>query len=100
LFLFVCFAAKQNLIGVSTMIYLQITELIKAKKTQWGRKITLSEIAEATGISRMTLSRMIHNQGYSTLTDHLDKLCTFFECEIFELVKYVPDSGEQFRRAV
>jgi len=74
------------------MIYIQIKVLIKAKKAQWGRKITLNEVANSTGISRMTLSRMINNQGYSTLTDHLDKLCTFFECELFELVKYVPDN--------
>ena len=74
------------------MIYIQIQELIKAKRAQWGRKITLSEIADVTGISRMTLFRMINNQGYSTVTDHLDKLCTFFECEIHELVKFVPDS--------
>jgi putative transcriptional regulator len=74
------------------MIYIQIKEVMKQKRAAWGRKITLCEVAIATGISRMTLSRMIHNQGYSTLTEHLDKLCTFFECEIQELVKYVPDS--------
>ena len=73
------------------MIYLQITELIKVKKAQWGRKITLSEVADATGISRMTLFRMTKNQGYNTVTDHLDKLCAFFECELHELVKYVPN---------
>lgn len=73
------------------MIYIQIKELIKVKKAQWGRKITLSEIALATGISRMTLFRMINNKGYNTVTDHLDKLCAFFECEIHELVKYVPN---------
>ncbi|MGZ8272100.1 MAG: helix-turn-helix domain-containing protein [Methylophilus sp.] len=73
------------------MIYIQIKELIKVKKAQWGRKITLSEIAVATGISRMTLFRMINNKGYNTVTDHLDKLCAFFECEIHELVKYVPN---------
>lgn len=73
------------------MIYIQIQEVIKAKKAAWGRKITLNEIAVATGISRTTLFRMMKNQGYSTVTDHLDKLCAFFECEIQELVKYVPD---------
>jgi len=73
------------------MIYIQIKSLIKAKRAEWGRKITLNEVADATGISRMTLSCMINNQGYSTLTDHLDKLCAFFECEFYELVRYVPN---------
>lgn len=72
------------------MIYLQISELIEAKKAQWGRHVTLTEVADHTGISRMTLFRMMKNQGYNTVTDHLDKLCEFFECEIHELVKFVP----------
>ncbi|MGV3582937.1 MAG: helix-turn-helix domain-containing protein [Methylophilus sp.] len=74
------------------MIYIQIKELIQTNKAQFGRKITLNEVSTATGISRMTLFRMMKNNGYNTLTDHLDKLCTFFECEIHELVKFVPDS--------
>lgn len=74
------------------MIYIEIEKVIKAKKAAWGRKVTLNEIAVATGISRTTLFRMMKNQGYSTVTDHLDKLCAFFECEIQELVRYVPDN--------
>ena len=74
------------------MIYIEIKEMMKAKAAAWGRKVTLNELAKATGISRMTLSRMINNQGYSTVTSHLDKLCQFFECDIHELIKYVPDS--------
>jgi putative transcriptional regulator len=74
------------------MIYIQIKEVMKARRLAWGRKITLAELAQATGISRMTLSRMINNQGYSTVTSHLDKLCQFFECELHELIRYVPDN--------
>ncbi len=74
------------------MIYIQVKEMMQAKATAWGRRVTLSELAKSTGISRMTLSRMIHNQGYSTVTSHLDKLCQFFECELHELIRYVPDS--------
>jgi len=81
------------------MIYIQIKEVMKAKAQAWGRKITLSELAKSTGISRMTLSRMINNQGYSTVTDHLDKLCTYFECELHELIQYVPDHQSSLHAA-
>lgn len=74
------------------MIYIEIKEMMKAKALAWGRRVTLNELATATGISRMTLSRMINNKGYSTVTSHLDKLCQFFECELHELIKYEPDS--------
>jgi len=38
----------------------------------------------------MTLNRMMRYQGYNTVTDHLDKLCSYFECDLNELVRYVP----------
>lgn len=38
------------------MIYIQIKEVMKAKRIAWGRRITLNELAKATDISRMTLS--------------------------------------------
>lgn len=83
------------------MIYIQIKDVMKAKKIAWGRRITLNELAKATGISRMTLSRMVNNQGYSTVTNHLDKLCAFFECELHERIKYVPDNqSKQYVSAV
>jgi putative transcriptional regulator len=82
------------------MIYLQISELIQAKKSQSGRKVTLTEVSDATGISRMTLFRMMKNHGYNTVTDHLDKLCQFFECEIHELVKYVPDENPILQHSI
>jgi putative transcriptional regulator len=74
------------------MIHLQIKELIAAKTAQWGRRITLIEVSDATGISRMTLNRMIRQKGYNTVTDHLDKLCSYFECDLNELVRYVPSA--------
>jgi putative transcriptional regulator len=73
------------------MIQLQIKELIATKTAQWGRRITLLEVANATGISRMTLNRMMRQQGYNTVTDHLDKLCAYFQCDLNELVRYTPD---------
>lgn len=76
------------------MIHLQIKELIAAKAAQWGRRITLLEISTATGISRMTLNRMMRQQGYNTLTDHLDKLCAYFQCDLNELVRYIPSCTE------
>lgn len=80
------------------MIHLQIKELIAAKAAQWGRRITLLEISTATGISRMTLNRMMRQQGYNTVTDHLDKLCTYFQCDLNELVRYTPSLTDASNR--
>jgi putative transcriptional regulator len=80
------------------MIQLQISELMKAKKAEWNRKITINEVADSTGISRMTLFRMMKNSSHNTVTDHLDSLCAFFECELHELVRYVPNSNQQLEQ--
>jgi len=76
------------------MIRFKIQEMIAEKQFREGKRITLIEVAQATGINRMTLSRMINTRGYSTVTDNLDKLCAFFNCKIQDLAEYVPDSKQ------
>ena len=73
------------------MIRYRIQELIAEKQFREGRRVTLMELAEATGISRVTLSKMVNQRGYSTLTDHLDRLCRYFHCRLEQLAEYVPD---------
>lgn len=73
------------------MIRFLINELLSEKQFKEGRRITLIEVSEATGINRMTLSKMINHKNYSTVTDNLDKLCTFFECKIEDLIEYIQD---------
>lgn len=73
------------------MIRYRIQELLADRQFREGRRVTLIELAEATGISRVTLSKMVNQRGYSTLTDHLDRLCRFFQCRLEELAEYVPD---------
>lgn len=73
------------------MIRYRIQELIAEKHFREGRRVTLLEVANATGISRVTLSKMVNQRGYGTLTDHLDRLCKFFNCALSDLAEYVPD---------
>jgi putative transcriptional regulator len=73
------------------MIRFLINELLSEKQFKEGRRITLIEVSESTGINRMTLSKMINHKNYIKVTDNLDKLCTFFECKIEDLIEYIPD---------
>ncbi|MER2541485.1 MAG: helix-turn-helix transcriptional regulator [Azonexus sp.] len=75
------------------MIRYRIQELLADKQFKEGRRVTLLELAEATGISRVTLSKMVNQRGYGTLTDHLNKLCLYFGCRIEQLAEYVPDEN-------
>ena len=73
------------------MIRFKLAELIEKKQFKESRRITVQEVAEGTGVNRMTLSKVLNHKGYSTGTDILDKLCVYFGCKIEELVEHVPE---------
>lgn len=59
------------------------------------KRATMLDVARATGLNRMTLSKIAHTPGYSTVTANIDALCRFFDCRIEQLLEYVPDpSGD------
>ncbi|WP_372526618.1 helix-turn-helix domain-containing protein [Piscinibacter sp.] len=73
------------------MIRFKLAEQIEKRQFQESRRITVQEVAEATGVNRMTLSKILNHKGYSTGTDILDRLCNYFSCRIEELIEHVPD---------
>ena len=75
------------------MLRFKLKELIAEKEFQEGRVVTLIEIAESTGIHRMTLSKLANNRGYNQSAEILDKLCTYFKCPIEALAEHLPDVG-------
>lgn len=72
------------------MIKIKLKQLLADKAFQ-GDRITLIELADQTGISRSTLNRIANIPGYSTTTDHLDKLCQALNCNLNELAEFVPN---------
>lgn len=75
------------------MIRFFLRERISEKEFAEKRRITLDEVAAATGISKNTLSRIQSTFGYNTTTDNLNKLCAYLGCSLSELVEYVPDEA-------
>lgn len=75
----------------SSVIYVELKSVILKKQLAWGRTITITEIADASGISRMTLHRMLKDQAYNASTDHLNKLCAYLQCELYELIRWEAD---------
>jgi len=76
------------------MLRFKLKERIADKEFKEGRRISLTEVAESTGIGRITLSRML-NRGTNVRTDTLDRLCDYFNCRIEELVEYIPEAPNQ-----
>jgi putative transcriptional regulator len=74
------------------MLRFRLQELLAERQFRTGERVTLTALAQATGVNRVTLSKMINTRGYSTVTDSLDRLCRFFDCRIEQLVEYIPDA--------
>ena len=45
------------------MIRFRLAEQIERKQFSEGRRITIGEVAEATGVNRMTLSKLLNQRG-------------------------------------
>jgi putative transcriptional regulator len=73
------------------MIRFRLKELMADKGFRERRVITITEVANATGINRMTLSKIANHPGYSTVTDNLDQLCNYFACSIEKLAEHIPE---------
>ena len=73
------------------MLRFKLSERIADKEFKERRRITALEISEATGINRMTLSKLMNKHGANVQTDNLDRLCTYFGCKVEDLVEHVPD---------
>lgn len=72
------------------MIRYKLKERIADREFRERRRITLIEVAQATNIGRITLTRML-NHSTQVRASTLDKLCTYFGCPIQDLVEHLPD---------
>lgn len=73
------------------MLRFRLKELVAEKEFREDRVVTLVEIANATGIHRMTLSKLANHRGYNPTADVLDRLCSYFGCRIEQLVEHIPN---------
>lgn len=64
-----------------------------------GRRVTVQEVADATGIHRATLSRILNENGYNAETDTIEALCRYFNCRVEDVMEFVPDSGKRSAKA-
>ena len=74
------------------MIRFRLRELVADLEFRRGARVTLEEVATASGIHRTTLTKIALKRGYNTTTNNLDALCKFFGCSLDKLAEFVPDA--------
>ncbi len=77
------------------MIRFRLAELTADKAFKERRVVPLSEIAQATGIHRATLSKIANQPGSNVGTDIVDKLCRYFGCQPGDLMTFIDESPEE-----
>ena len=80
------------------MIRFRLKELMADKGFKENRRVTLDEVAKATGIHRTTLSKIANQKGYNTTTEILDKLCEFFQVPVGDVAQYIDVDDERASR--
>lgn len=70
------------------MIKINLQQMMLDHAAKKGAVVTIDEISKQTGLGRNTLSRIKNDPYRSTSTDVIDKLCTYFECELHNMVSY------------
>ena len=73
------------------MIRFRLKEMMAEKEFRDGKRLSIETISQETGIHRSTISRIASQKGYNTTTDNIDKLCTFFECSVDQIMEHIPD---------
>ncbi len=67
--------------------------IIKLYDLVWRHKVRGYQIAEATGLSTATISKLMQGENIDVKLSTINKLCEFFKCELSELVEYHPDKA-------
>ena len=59
---------------------------------------TMTELSEKTGLDKNTISNWYNQKLKRYSTDTLNTLCNFFNCQIGDLLIYVPEEETEFLR--
>ncbi|MCL2225765.1 MAG: helix-turn-helix transcriptional regulator [Defluviitaleaceae bacterium] len=59
------------------------------------RRMTQSELAEKTKIRPATINEMYHELIERVNLDYLSRICEVLDCEVEELLEYVPDKKKR-----
>ncbi len=68
---------------------------IKLSTLLGQHKMTQKSLAEATKIRPATISKMYYEETKRIDISQLNRICNAFNCEISDLLEYIPDSDSK-----
>jgi putative transcriptional regulator len=64
---------------------------IKLSDAMGKKKVKMSHVIKATGISRPTLTELYYERSKGINFETLEKLCRYFKVDVGELIKFEKD---------
>ena len=64
------------------MIIVKLHELI------WKHRIKGYELANATGLSKATISKLVKGENIDVKLSTIDKICKYLKCELKDVLEY------------
>lgn len=68
---------------------------IKLSNLLGKNKMTQKSLSNLTGIRPATISQMYYEETKRIDIRHLNNICKVFNCEISELLEYIPDEKQK-----
>ena len=65
--------------------------IVKLYDLVWRLKVRGYQIAEATGLSTATISKLMQGENIDVKLSTINKLCKFFNCNLSDIIEYLPD---------
>jgi len=76
------------------MIISKLKALISHKEQITGERVGYRAVAQATGMSTTTITKVANGTFANIGKSTLDRLCAYFDCAVGDLLEYVPDPDE------
>ena len=71
------------------MITIKLYDLI------WRHKVKGYKLAEATGLSTATISKLVQGENIDVKLSTINKLCNFFNCQLTDILEYTFDEEKE-----
>lgn len=75
-------------------IQVNLKVLIARKEQETRQRLSYEQLSQQTGLSKTTLHSLASGRTAMVRFDTLEKLCKFFNCDVGDILYYVPDDGE------
>ena len=61
---------------------------VKLYDLVWRHKVKGYQVAEATGLSTATISKLMKGENIDVKLSTIDKLCKYFNCSLWDVIEY------------